>query len=215
MTVWTSANLRLVPWNAWPAASLGKPVFTFAALHLFDEGKLDLDRPLKSYVPGHAPDDARGDKITAHDVLSHSSGLRNWCARVDQPLVPDFEPGSRFQYSGEGFFYLQRAVEHITGMSFERFMEQRLFQPLGMKSSTYLWNAAAAARVVSGHDQGQIRTAFAKDLIARLQPYAQAEGKPLESFTYENMAAAMATLTPAPPIVPNNMIPNAAGSLLS
>jgi len=43
----------------WPAASLSKPAFAFAALHLVDEGKLDLDRPLKSYVPDHAPDDAR------------------------------------------------------------------------------------------------------------------------------------------------------------
>src|SRR5689334_22550269 len=48
----------------WPAASLSKPVFALAALHLVNEAKLDLDRPLKSYVPGHAPDDPRGDKIT-------------------------------------------------------------------------------------------------------------------------------------------------------
>ena len=69
-------------------------------------------------------------------MLSHSSGLRNWRGRVDQPLVPDFEPGTRFQYSGEGFYYLQRAVEHITGAGFEQFMEERVFNPLAMKSST-------------------------------------------------------------------------------
>src|SRR4051812_34744389 len=99
--------------TVWPAASLSKPPFAWAALRLVDQGKLDLDRPLKSYVPDHAPSDARGDKITARHVLSHSSGLKNWRNRPDQPLVPDFEPGARFQYSGEGFYYLQRAVEHI------------------------------------------------------------------------------------------------------
>ena len=91
-----------------PAASLGKPVFAHAVLRLTDEGRLDLDRPLKSYVPDHAPADPRGDTITARHVLSHSSGLRNWRNNRDQALVPDFDPGSRFQYSGEGFYYLQR-----------------------------------------------------------------------------------------------------------
>jgi CubicO group peptidase (beta-lactamase class C family) len=199
----------------WPAASLSKPVFALAALHLVDEGNLDLDRPLKSYVAGHAPDDARGDKITPRHVLSHSSGLRNWRSRTDQPLVPDFEPGARFQYSGEGFYYLQHAVEQISGMSFTQFMEQRVFVPLGMRSSTYLWRSEAATRLVSGHDQGQVRAVYSKDLIPRLQPYADTQGKRLASFTHEMMAAAMATLTPAPPILPNNMIPNAAGSLLT
>jgi len=199
----------------WPAASLSKPVFALGALHLVDEGKLDLDRPLKSYVPGHAPDDPRGDKITARHVLSHSSGLRNWRGRADQPLVPDFEPGTRFQYSGEGIYYLQRAVERITGMSFTQFMEQRVLVPLGMRSSTYLWKGEAAVRLVSGHDQGQVRTNYTKDLFPKLQPYAETKGKFLDAFTYEDMAAAMATLTPPPPIVPNNMIPNAAGSLLT
>src|SRR5687767_7668220 len=48
-----------------PAASLSKPVFAYAALRLVDQGELDLDRPLKRYVPDHAPADARGDLITA------------------------------------------------------------------------------------------------------------------------------------------------------
>src|SRR3954470_5912528 len=43
-----------------PAASLGKPVFAYVALRLAEEGRLDLDRPLKAYVPDHAPADARG-----------------------------------------------------------------------------------------------------------------------------------------------------------
>ena len=199
----------------WPAASLSKPAFAFAALHLVDEGKLDLDRPLKSYVPDHAPDDARGNKIAARHVLSHSSGLRNWRQRADQPLVPDFEPGARFQYSGEGIYYLQRAVEHITSMGFEQFMEERLFNPLGMTSSTYSWRRDIAARLVSGHDQGQPRQSPSKDLAQRLLDVAEQQKKPLATFKHEDLVAAMESMSPAPPTLPNFMIPNAAASLLT
>lgn len=199
----------------WPAASLSKPAFAFAALHLVDEGKLDLDRPLKSYVPDHAPDDPRGNKITARLVLSHSSGLRNWRQRADQPLVPDFEPGARFQYSGEGIYYLQRAVEHITGMGFEQFMEERLFTPLGMSSSTYSWRRDVAGRLVSGHDQGQPRQSPSKDLALRLLDVAEQQKKPLATFKHEDLVAAMQSMSPAPPTLPNYMIPNAAASLLT
>jgi CubicO group peptidase (beta-lactamase class C family) len=203
------------PETIWPAASLSKPLFAFAALHLVDEGKLDLDKPLKSYVPDHTPDDARGNRITARHVLSHSSGLRNWRNRLDQPLVPDFEPGARFQYSGEGFFYLQRTVEHIAQMSFEDFMQTRILKPLGMSSSTYLWRGDIAGRLATGHNQGQPATNFSKDFAPRLLDAAAKMNKPLASFTYEDMVALMGTITPAPTALPNNMLPNSAGSLLT
>jgi CubicO group peptidase (beta-lactamase class C family) len=155
----------------WPAASLGKPVFAFAALRLVDEGRLDLDRPLKHYVADHAPDDPRGDRITARHVLSHSSGLPNW-RDGDAPLVPAFEPGARFQYSGEGFYYLQRAVEHIVGAGFERFVEERLFGPLGMRASTYTWRPDTSERVVAGHDRGTAYRVFYEEIGRRLLRHA-------------------------------------------
>ena len=139
-----------------PAASLGKPVFAYAALRLAEQGKLDLDRPLKSYVPDHAPADPRGEKITARHVLSHSSGLRNWRNALDQPLVPDFDPGSRFQYSGEGFYYLQRAIEKIAGCAIQQFMEDALFRPFEMPSSTYAWRPDTDGHLVFGHSRGAV-----------------------------------------------------------
>ena len=199
----------------WPAASLSKPVFAFAALRLVDDGKLDLDRPLKAYVPDHAPADSRGDRITARHVLTHSSGLRNWRGRPDQPLVPDFEPGTKFQYSGEGYYYLLRAVEHITGVGFEQFMQERVFGPLGMRDSTYAWRADVASRLVTGHDQGQPRPNFTVDFASRLLAFADQGGRKLAAFTSEDVAAAMGKMTPAPAILPNFMIPNAAASLIT
>ena len=201
--------------SLFPAASLGKPVFAYAALRLVDDGKLDLDRPLKAYVPDHAPADARGDKVTPRQVLSHSTGFRNWRNSVDQPLTPDFDPGSRFQYSGEGFYYLQRVVEKITGGAFEQFMQTRLFEPFGMRSSTYGWREDTDARLVTGHNRGNPVRGQSRDFADRLLQHAQSQGKPLAAFTHDDVVAAMCTLKPSPPALPNFIIPNSAGSMLT
>ena len=201
--------------SLFPAASLGKPVFAYAALRLADDGKLDLDRPLKSYVPDHAPADPRGDKVTPRHVLSHSSGFRNWRNSIEQPLTPDFDPGSRFQYSGEGFYYLQRAVEKITGGAFEQFMETRLFAPLGMRASTYGWRDDTDTRLVTGHNRGNPVRGQSREFSNGLLKYAQSQGKPLAVFTHEDIVAAMSAIKPSPPTLPNFMIPNSAGSMLT
>jgi CubicO group peptidase (beta-lactamase class C family) len=131
--------------------------------------------------------------------------------------VPDFEPGARFQYSGEGYYYLQRAAEHITGTGFAQLMRERVFAPLGMASSSYTWDADTASRLVTGHDRGQPTPNFSKDLALKLLQAAGREGKPLASFTHEQVYAAMQAMTPppAPALLPNFMLPNAAASLLT
>jgi CubicO group peptidase (beta-lactamase class C family) len=90
------------------AASLSKPVFAYVVLKLADEKRIDLDRPLVEYRrPDYLPAHPHIDLITARDVLRHSTGLPNWRNRPEDSLVPAFKPGSRFRYSGEGFFWLQ------------------------------------------------------------------------------------------------------------
>jgi CubicO group peptidase (beta-lactamase class C family) len=211
----TTTGQRVAADTLWPAASLGKPVFAFAALRLVDSGKLDLDRPLKAYVPDHTPDDPRGNRITARHVLSHSSGLPNWRDSNDQPLIPSFEPGSRFRYSGEGYYYLQRVVEHITGTGVQQFMQESVFAPLRMKSSTYGWRPNLEAHVVSGHDPYGSYAIFWKDLATRLQQYAEQKNRQLASFTSEDVQTAIQSMTPTPRKLPEFVIPNAASSLLT
>ena len=198
-----------------PAASLGKPVAAYAVLRLAARGRLDLDKPLKTYVPDHAPADPRGDKVTARHVLSHSTGFRNWRNSTEQPLVPDFEPGSRFQYSGEGSYYLQRVVEQVTGRAVQQFIEEELFEPLAMKSSTYAWRADTDARLATGHNRGNPVKGQSRDFANRLFQHAASQGKPLAAFKHEDVLAAMGVLKPSPPALPNFMIPNTAGSLLT
>jgi len=115
--------------SVFPAASLGKPVFGYVVLRLVDEGKLDLDRPLAGYLrPDDLPADPNSDRVTARHVLSHTTGYRNWRGRADTRFVPDAAPGTRFGYSGEGFFWLERVVETITGRGVDRVMRDYLLR---------------------------------------------------------------------------------------
>ena len=102
------------------AASLSKQAATYAAFALRNAGKLDFDTPLVSYVDDLQ--DERARTVTARQVLSHSSGFPNWRGPNESKLIPSFLPGSSFQYSGEGFFYLQRVMEHVTGRGFGELM---------------------------------------------------------------------------------------------
>src|SRR6266478_3795362 len=145
------------------AASLSKPVFAYAVLKLVDQGKLGLDVPLSTYLPKpYIESDDRLAKITARIVLSHRTGFRNW--RGDgNPLSIYFTPGERFSYSGEGFVYLQTVVEHITGKPLNDVMNELVFTPLGMTSSSYAWRSDFDARTAYGHDADGNTTKLRKD----------------------------------------------------
>ncbi len=138
------------------ACSMSKPVFTFLALHLVEQGKLDLDKPLNGYLPEefvNADDYAK--LITARMVLTHTSGMPNWRKggeERDGPLPVYFKPGTRFSYSGEGIYYLQRVVERIAREPLATYAKRNLFDKLGMTSSSFVWNADLAPRIATGHD---------------------------------------------------------------
>jgi CubicO group peptidase (beta-lactamase class C family) len=134
------------------AASLSKPVFAYGVLKLVERGKLGLDVPLTTYLPKpYIQGDDRLKKITARIVLSHRTGFANW--RGDgNALTIHFTPGERFSYSGEGYVYLQRVVEQITGQELNDYMIEAVFKPLGMRSSSYVWRRDFDDRTATGHN---------------------------------------------------------------
>jgi len=200
--------------SIFPAASMGKQVFAYAALEVVQDGKLDLDQPLMGYLQDGAPTGKWSERITARHVLSHSSGLQNWRWEKDQPLTPAFEPGTKFRYSGEGYYYLQRCIEHITGIGAEQFLQDRVMKPLGMTSSTYLWRADAESRVVAGHEGDE--PSYGRDFAKKLFAVIQESGKPLASWHHEEIVEAMVKDKPAgATLLPNGISPNAAFSLLT
>ena len=134
------------------AASLSKPVFTYAVLKLVEQGKLRLDVPLTTYLPKpFVSGDERLAKITARIVLSHRTGFPNWPAD-DGSVSIYFTPGERFSYSGEGYIYLQRVVEKITGKPLNEYMTEAVFTPLRMTSSSYVWRPDFDALTATGYD---------------------------------------------------------------
>jgi CubicO group peptidase (beta-lactamase class C family) len=141
------------------AASLGKPVFTYGVMKLVEEGKLDLDIPLLDIVsreylegvnPAYKTNDERFTKITARQVLTHSTGFPNWFYNNEFSI--NFEPGEKFSYSGEAFSLLAEVVVKITGKSFVDFTQEYIFAPLSMKDSCYVWRADFESRFASSHD---------------------------------------------------------------
>jgi CubicO group peptidase (beta-lactamase class C family) len=134
------------------AASLSKTVFAYGVLKLVDQGKLNLDDPLSGYLPSpYLEGDDRLNKITARIVLSHRTGFPNW--RQDgNALTIRFTPGERFSYSGEGFVYLAKVIEQITGKPLNEYLTEAVFVPLGMKESSYVWRNDYDESMASGHD---------------------------------------------------------------
>ena len=139
------------------AASMTKPAFAYVALKLAGEGRLDLDRPLAEVVDLPAvPGPPELSRITPRMVLAHTSGLPNWRPggeERDGPLPVLFEPGSRFGYSGEAFFLLQRAVEKVTGTPLAELAEGALFAPLGMERASFAWAPKLDSALATGHDE--------------------------------------------------------------
>ncbi len=141
------------------AASLGKAVLAYVALRLLDRGVLALDKPLLAYAPYPRLQGApNADKITARMVLGHTTGLPNWAINpttpewATAPLRLKYAPDSCWSYSGEGYVFLQKTLEQLTGKSFETLAREEVFGPLGMQHSSFVWQARFAANAASGHD---------------------------------------------------------------
>ena len=205
-------------------ASLSKPVFAYVVLQLVDQGKLELDKPLVGYRrPEYLGDSAWIARITVRDVLRHSTGLPDW--RKDpahEKLVPAVAPGTRIDYSGEAFVWLQLVVEAITGESLQQTMQRMLFTPAGMRDSSYGWDEALASRSVYGHRAlGDAKPGLPpqglRDAWNAALPIAQRWHKPLSEWRYADAERVLPLVQAhAPPGVanwPSDILANAAASL--
>jgi CubicO group peptidase (beta-lactamase class C family) len=165
------------PDTVFQAASLTKPVVAYVTLRLADRGAIDLDRPLWATLPHpRLEKDPRARRITARHVLSHTTGLPNW---GDDKLETRFPPGERFGYSGEGFVWLQKTLEKLTGTPIADLVRQEAFAPLGMAHSSLVWEegflgTAAIAPSGAVEPQPQRREAnAAASLVTTAEDYGR------------------------------------------
>lgn len=155
-------------------ASLTKAVFAYTVMQLVEEGRLDLDRSIADYLPKPLPDyadeedryaawqhlagDERWRKLTPRMLLTHSSGFANFgFLEPDGKLKFHYNPGSRYAYSGDGMILLQFVIERGLGLDLGAEMQRRVFDPLGMKTTSMTWRKDFAANLADGwKDDGSV-----------------------------------------------------------
>ena len=152
-------------------ASMSKSVTAAALMMLVDEGRVRVEDPVEKYIPEfrtlkvRQPDGSLippSHPITIREILSHTSGM-GFLNRTDRSVIDSvplamsvehalleplqFDPGTKYSYSNEGIDAAGRIVELVSGVPFERFLQERLFTPLGMVDTTFWPNAAQMQRL--------------------------------------------------------------------
>ncbi|WP_282014223.1 class A beta-lactamase-related serine hydrolase [Marinifilum flexuosum] len=127
--------------SIYKVASLTKPITAFVVLKLIDEGYWSLDEPVSKYFTDKDIEHSKYlNKLTTRHILSHQSGFPNWRYLTDsKKLSFQFEPGTKWQYSGEGIEYLRKAIEKKFNRPFEDIAQEKLFNPLGMNNTYFYW----------------------------------------------------------------------------
>lgn len=142
-------------------ASVTKAAFGYMVMQLVDEGRIDLDASIATYLPRPLPDyeeyaDLAGDErwrlLTPRIILNHRTGFQNfrWIDE-DQKLRFHFTPGERYAYSGEGIWVLQRTLEFGLGLDVGREMQQRVFQRFGCARTSMQWRPDFRPNLADGY----------------------------------------------------------------
>jgi CubicO group peptidase (beta-lactamase class C family) len=176
----------LTPETQMRLGSVTKQFTSTAVMMLVDEGKMKLDDDITVYLPDYP---AQGKKLTVEHLLTHTSGIVSYTGKPgfkngmqeDMPVSRmidsfkndplEFEPGSRYKYNNSGYFLLGAIIEKVSGLSYDKFVEQRIFVPLGMKHTAYEGHERSKTARALGYSarQGGFAPGAA---ISMTQPYA-------------------------------------------
>jgi CubicO group peptidase (beta-lactamase class C family) len=141
------------------AGSISKPVAALAALKLFEDGRLELDKDVNLYLKNWQVPENRfteTEKVTLEKLLTHTAGMTvhgfpgyqqtdtfpditdvlNGKGNTEK-IVVDTIPGSIWRYSGGGYTVMEKVVEDVSGLPLEEYMSRNILLPIGMKNSTY------------------------------------------------------------------------------
>src|SRR5690348_9357266 len=152
-------------------ASMTKPITGTAVLMLQDEGKLKVSDPVEKYLPEFAnlkTPSGQPAHITIAQCMTHTSGLGEanaaeaQKARTLADMIPlflappmQYEPGAKWKYTQSGINTAARVVEVVSGQTFDAFLQQHLFDPLGMKSTTFYMTEPEHARLATAYTKNK------------------------------------------------------------
>jgi CubicO group peptidase (beta-lactamase class C family) len=178
-------------------ASQSKPITAAALMMLVDEGKVKLDDPVVKYLPefkdqwlaveqdkDHVLLKKPKKKMTIRHILSHTSGMP-FMSELEKPTLDLLplrvsvksyamtpllaEPGTKFQYSNAGINTAGRIIEVVSGMPYETFLDKRLFEPLGMKDTTFWPNEKQVARLAKSYRPKMPKSGLEETTIGQLK----------------------------------------------
>jgi CubicO group peptidase (beta-lactamase class C family) len=148
-------------------ASMTKPVTAAAVMLLSDDGLLSVDDPVHRHLPEFAAlktADGKPASVTIRHILTHTSGMGEITPEQAEPLLEladvmpyyvsqplQFQPGSQWVYCQSGINTAGRIVEVVSGKPLVQFLKERLFDPLGMKDTTYYLTAEQQSRLATSY----------------------------------------------------------------
>lgn len=177
-------------------ASQSKPMTAVAVMILVDEGKISLDDPIEKYLPEFRGQMFVAEKdnehivlrkpkhpITVRETLNHTSGMP-FKSAIEEPTLDGLslasavrsyamtpllsEPGTVYRYSNAGINTAARLIEVVAKVKYEDFMQQKLFDPLGMKDTTFWPNEAQSLRVAKSYRPDASKTNLAEFPVSQL-----------------------------------------------
>lgn len=178
-------------------ASQSKPITATALMILVDEGKVNLDDPVQKYLPefqgqwlaveqdsDHMLLKHPSHPIKVREILSHTSGLP-FASSMEHPTLDQrplrervisyamtplqFEPGTKYSYSNAGINTAGRIIEVVSGMPYEEFLQKRLFDPLGMKDTTFWPNKKQIARLAKSYKPNEAKNDLEEITVTQLR----------------------------------------------
>lgn len=170
----------ITPDTVFRIASISKTMTAIAVMQLWEQGLVELDAPANAFLRSYRLIPARGSDrpATVRHLLTHTAGIPelvratdlfkpDWGDSIDLdaplPTLAEFyrggiqlhgEPGTTYTYSNHGFATLQQIVEDVTGQPFDRYLRERIFEPLGMADTDLRRTDALAARLATGYEPG-------------------------------------------------------------
>ena len=180
-------GVPLAPDMVFEIGSITKQFTAAGIMMLAEDGKLSIADPITKYLPDYP---AYGDEITIEHLLTHTSGIVSYtgipgymATKVMQDVTPtdliavfqdlpvEFAPGARWAYNNSGYILLGAIIEAASGMPYAEFVEQRIFEPVGMRHAYYGSSSRIIPRRASGYDGGEDGVVNQR-YLSFTQPYA-------------------------------------------